>query len=123
MITVNLPYKGCTNYSDSIYDHSLTELKQLSGKIEMDEAMFGGHRPGKRGWGAEGKHVVFGIYQRNGKIIVFPVPDRKKETLEPLIDKHTRKGSIYYTDDYEGYVGLVMRGKHIRILKEKGRAL
>jgi transposase-like protein len=31
----------------------------------MDETMFGGRRPGKRGWGASGKNIVFGIYQRN----------------------------------------------------------
>jgi len=28
----------------------------------MDETMFGGRRPGKRGWGATGKNIVFGIY-------------------------------------------------------------
>ncbi len=83
--------------------------------------MFGGYRPGKRGWGAEGKHVVFGIYERDGKVVVFPVPDRKKETLTPPIGKHTRTGSICYTDEYEGYVGLVVRGKHIRVKKEKGK--
>ena len=37
----------------------------MSGEIEIDEALFGGHRKGKRGWGAEGKSLVFGIYQRN----------------------------------------------------------
>ena len=33
---------------------------------------------GKRGWGSEGK-AVFGIYQRNGKVITFPV-SRKHDT-------------------------------------------
>ena len=45
---------------------------------EIDEALFGGHRKGKRGWGSEGKNLVFGIYQRNGKVITFPVSDRQK---------------------------------------------
>ena len=29
-----------------------------------------------------------------------------------LIKKHTRKGSLYYTDDYTAYASLSMRGKH-----------
>jgi hypothetical protein len=35
----------------SIYDESLQKLKELklSGEIEIDEALFGGHREGKRG--------------------------------------------------------------------------
>lgn len=108
-------------FRQAIYDSSLAELRKLSGELELDETMFGGHRPGKRGWGAEGKHIVFGIYKRDGRVVVFPVPDRKRETLTPLIEKHTRTGSIYYTDEYEGYVGLVVRGKHIRVKKEKGK--
>jgi transposase len=72
--------------------------------LELDETMFGEKRAGKRGWGAQGKHIVFGIYQRNGKIIVFPVKNRERETLIPLIERHTKRGSIYYTDDYKAYV-------------------
>ena len=81
----------------SIYDESLQKLKELklSGRIEIDEALFGGHRKGKRGWRAEGKTLVFGIYQRNGNVITFPVLDRKYDTLVPLITQHTKKGSLY----------------------------
>jgi transposase len=43
----------------------MLELKTFSGKIEMDETMFGGRKLGKRGWGASGKNIVFRIYQRN----------------------------------------------------------
>ena len=62
----------------------LKELKRLSGELEIDEALFGGHRKGKRGWGSEGKNLVFGIYQRNGKVITFPVSDREHDTLIPF---------------------------------------
>jgi transposase len=98
-------------FRESIYDSSIVDLK-LSGKLEMDEALFGGHRKGKRGWGAEGKTLVFGIYKRNGRVMTFPVPDRKYDTLMLLIKKHTKKGSLYYTDDYTAYASLDMRGKH-----------
>lgn len=110
-------------FRQCIYDNSLSELQQLSGQVELDETVFGGRRKGKRGWGAAGKHVVFGIYQRNGRVITFPVPNIRQETLTPLIKKHTKKGSVYFMDDYEGYVSLVLRGKHIRIKKEKGLPL
>jgi len=33
-------------------------FRKLSGELELDETMFGGHRPGKRGLGVEGKHIV-----------------------------------------------------------------
>ena len=98
-------------FREAIYDSSMVNLR-LSGKLELDEAMFGGYRKGKRGWGAEDKTLVFGIYKRNGHVMTFPVPDRKYDALMELIKKHTRKGSLYYTDDYTAYASLIMRGKH-----------
>ena len=50
-----------------IYHLTFNELELLEGEVEMDETLFGGRRPGKRGWGALGKQMVFGIYQRKGK--------------------------------------------------------
>src|SRR3989338_10454735 len=38
----------------------------LSGEIELDEAYFGGRRKGKRGRGAAGKSIVFGLLERQG---------------------------------------------------------
>jgi len=98
-------------FRESIYDSSIADMR-LSGKIELDEVMFGCHHKGKRGCDAEGKTLVFGIYKRNGQVMTFPVPDRKYDTLMELIKKHTRKGLLYYTDDYTAYASLVMRGKH-----------
>ena len=109
-------------FRQSIYNESLLrlkELKKLSGELEIDEALFGGHRKGKRGWGSEGKNLVFGIYQRNGKVITFPVSDRKHDTLIPLIKQHTKKGSLYYTDDHTAYATLNLIGKHQIILHGK----
>ena len=103
-------------FRQAIY-HSLAEeishLK-LSGQIEIDEALFGGRRRGgKRGWGSiEHKNLVFGIYKRNGIVITFPVSDRQHQTLIPLIQQHTRKGSQYYTDDHTAYATLSLIGKH-----------
>lgn len=103
-----------------IYQDSLKELRQLSGKLEMDETMFGGRRPGKRGWGAEGKVIVFDIYQRNSKVLTFPVSSRATDTLEPLIKYHTKPGSLCYTDDWYAYASLSVRGNHVVVSKDKG---
>jgi transposase-like protein len=40
--------------------------------------------------------LVFGIYQRNGKVITFPISDRKHDTLIPLIKPHTKKVLCIY---------------------------
>ena len=106
---------------ETIYAHTMKELSELSGEIEMDEALFGGRVPGKRGWGAAGKHMVFGMYQRNGKVLTFPIPGRGKKMLAPLMVTHTKPGSLYYTDDWNAYTFLDIRGNHVTIRKEKGK--
>jgi transposase len=93
----------------------------LSGAIECDETMFGGRRAGKRGWGAKGKIVVLGILQRDGRVRIFPVRGRGARRLLPLIQKTTKPGSLYYTDDWHAYGSLAIRGEHIVVRKEKGR--
>lgn len=103
-----------------IYLQAVKELRPLSGKLEMDETMFGGKKPGKRGWGTTGKIMVFGIYQRNGKVSTFPITSRAGDTLIPLIGKHTKSGSLYYTDDWFAYAHLSIRGNHVVVRKEKG---
>lgn len=50
-------------FREAIYLAAMRELRQLDGDLELDETMFGGHRPGKRGWGVAGKRIVFGIYK------------------------------------------------------------
>ena len=105
---------------ETIYNQEVKKLSALSGEIEMDETMFGGRRPGKRGWGASGKHIVFGIYQRNGKVLTFPISSRSKNTLIPLIIQYTKAGSLYYTDDWFAYTFLPIRGNHVVVTKEKG---
>lgn len=105
---------------ETIYFKTMLELKPFSGKIEMDETMFGGRRSGKRGWGASGKNIVFGIYQRDGKVLTFPISSRSKETMMPLITQYTKAGSLYYTDNWFAYAFLPIRGNHVVVLKEKG---
>ena len=103
-----------------LYQNSLQLLSPHSGTFEMDETMFGGYRPGHRGWGAAGKTIVFGIYKRNGQVVTFPVSSRSRAQILPLITKHTPAGSLYYTDDWHAYATLHLRGVHVVVDKRKG---
>jgi transposase len=105
---------------EAIYAASLAELATLSGEVEADETMFGGQRPGKRGWGAAGKALVFGLYQRNGHVLTFPVSSRSRQELVPLLLSHTHPGSLYYTDDWHAYTSLPVSQRHVVISKTKG---
>jgi transposase len=106
---------------EAIYVHHIEELSTLSGEIEMDEAMFVGYRPRKYSWGASGKHIVFGIYQRNGKVLTFPITCRSIQDLAPLMTAYTKSGGLYYTDDWHAYTFLDIRGNCVVIRKDKGR--
>lgn len=85
---------------------------KMSGEIEMDEAYFGGRRKGKRGRGAAGKSIVFGLLERDGRVYTKVVENVSAETLMAHIKARTRKGSVYYTDAFKGYQSLKRYGKH-----------
>jgi transposase len=91
------------------------------GAIECDETTFGGHRAGKRGWGAAGKVIVLGLLQRNGQVRAFPIPGREHQVIQDLVCSHTKPGSLFYTDDYQAYASLRLRGEHVVVRKDKGR--
>ena len=79
---------------------------QFCGKIELDESYFGGRRKGKRGRGAAGKVIVFGILKRGGKVYTVTVPDTKRDTLLPVIKDKITPDSIVYTDGHTAYATL-----------------
>lgn len=96
--------------------HVEEETPFLSGEIELDESYFGGHRKGKRGRGAAGKVIVFGLLKRGGKVHTLVVPDTKTSTLEPIIRQSIKPDSIVYTDGYNSYDVLdVSEFHHFRI--------
>lgn len=96
-------------------------LEPLTGNLEVDESAFGGSRKGKRGWGAVGKVLVLGILKRNGKVRVSVIPNREYETIVGKVESQTKPGSLYFTDDYQAYGKLSVRGDHVVVRKEKGR--
>ena len=93
----------------------------FDGALEFDETTFGGARKGKRGWGAAGKVIVFGIIKRNGRVKAMPIPAHDRKSIMEKIDAHTREGALYYTDEWQAYATLKLRGEHVMIRKAKGR--
>ena len=90
----------------------------LTGEVEVDESFFGARRiKGKRGRGAFGKTIVFGIFQRNGYVYTEIVPNCSKATLQRVIRGKVELKSVIYSDSWRGYNGLVDvgYGKHLRV--------
>jgi len=82
----------------------------LSGTIEVDETYVGGKRKGKRGRGAEGKTIVFGMMERDGKVMTKIVPDARTKTLQPIILNNVQAGSEIQSDEWFAYRGLDKKG-------------
>jgi len=90
----------------------------FSGEIEVDESYFGARRvKGIRGRGARGKTIVFGVFQRNGKVYTEIVPDCKSKTLQAIIRGKVSVESVIHSDTWRGYSSLVDLGyqKHYRV--------
>ncbi len=90
----------------------------LRGEIEVDESYFGARRiKGKRGRGAYGKTIVFGLLKREGKVYTEIIPDVKAATLQAVIRGRVDIESIIHSDGWRGYDGLVDIGydKHLRV--------
>ena len=88
------------------------------GEVEVDESYFGARRvKGKRGRGASGKTIVFGIYKRSGKVFTEIVPDVQRKTLQAIIRGRVSIDTVIHSDGWRGYNGLVDIGypKHFRV--------
>ena len=102
-----------------IYDFCNSESLFITlGDVELDESYFGARRVrGKRGRGAYGKTIVFGLLKRGGKVYTEIVPDCKSKTLQDIVRGKVSAESIIHTDGWRGYDGLVDIGydKHFRV--------
>jgi transposase-like protein len=86
-------------------------------EVEADETFIGGkarnmHKDVKarriagQGQAAKDKIIVMGVLERGGKVRTQIIPDRQKETLQPLVRRHVELGSALFTDEMGGYKGL-----------------
>jgi transposase-like protein len=88
---------------------------KLKGDVEVDETFIGGkarnmHESKRRvritGSGGENKTIVMGMLQCGGNVRAEVVPNRQKETVQPIIKRNVETGSALYTDEMGGYRGL-----------------
>jgi len=77
--------------------------RRLDGRVGMDDAYLGGHRPGKRGRGAAGEQPFVaaastGDDRRPRKIKLLPVKGFRKAEVEKLVGEHLPSTSRLVTD-------------------------
>lgn len=67
---------------------------------------------GKRGRGtlAEEKPPVLGMIQRNGEVFIKMLPNVQQVTIQPVMTKVIKPGSLIYTDEYNIYDRLAQWG-------------
>ena len=94
------------------------KVSPFKGELEADESYFGARRVrGRRGRGAAGKTIVFGLLKRGDQVYTEIVPNASKAALQAVIRHKARLESIIHTDKWRGYDGLVDLGfeKHRRV--------
>jgi transposase-like protein len=105
-----------------IVELSTLQSAPLVGQIEVDESYFGARRVrGKRGRGARGKTIVFGLLKRGDKVYTEIVSNCSATTLQSIIRGRTSIDSVIHSDGWRGYNGLVDFGykKHFRVYHSK----
>jgi len=114
-------YKTAWRMFNLIRNNLMAETPaHLSGKVEMDETYFSrsyrlGEHPGRSGKSTH-ERVVFGMVERQGKLVARHVADETLPAIDPHIKEHVLPGSMVFTDDAGVYRGLGKRGyPHRRI--------
>lgn len=101
----------------AVAEHGQRE-SPFGGEVELDESYFGARRVrGKRGRGARGKTIVFGIYKRNGRVYTEIVPNCTKARLQAIIRGRVELSATIHTDGFRSYDGIVHMGyrRHYRV--------
>ena len=94
----------------------------LNEAVEFDESHFGPRRVrGKRGRGASGKTIVFGLSKRGGQVYTQIVPDASKKTLQAIVCGKIDAAAMVNTDGWRGYDRLVDVGFDRRFCVRHGR--
>lgn len=97
------------------------DAERMQNPSEADETFIGGKEKNKhqhkRSKGTQGrstktKQAVFGILERDNKVVVAHVPDTSAESLQPIIYERVEAGAIINTDEWTGYNGLNEIYKH-----------
>jgi transposase-like protein len=90
--------------------HRIREAMQdggdlLTGIVEADETYLTPKKPrkGKPYVKKEKRDIVFGMIERGGRVRMIPIPDAKREIIEPVLDKHVSPDATLQTDGHPTY--------------------
>jgi len=76
----------------------------LSGHVEVDETWIGGkEKRDKPEFDRSKKTVVLGMVERDGKLMTKILPDVKRTSIVPEVQKNIKEGSTVTTDDWHAY--------------------
>jgi transposase-like protein len=91
------------------------ERRPLAARVEADETLIGGAKPGRPGRGAVGKTVVAGAVEtapgkgrerRLGRLRLKAVPDASAKSLASFLAGNVAPPATVTTDGWQGYAGL-----------------
>ena len=97
----------------------ITDEVGLDGEVEMDEMYLGGRETNKheskRTEGTQGRSTktkapIFGMLERDGKVVAMKVDDTKGATLMPIVSQFVKEGATTYTDEASIYASLTRNG-------------
>lgn len=95
---------------------------ELEGIVEFDETYYGGKNKNRhadkkskqikvdKDW--SDKVPITGMIQRGGKMTAIALPNTQKDTLQPILKKYIKQGTITIADDYRSYKGLETYFEH-----------
>jgi transposase-like protein len=99
--------------------------KRLDGRVEMDDAYLGGHRPGRRGRGAAGKQPFVAAVstsddRRPRKMKLLPVKGFRKREIKRLVGEHLASASRLVTDGLSCWTAAAEAGLEHRAMATGG---
>lgn len=98
--------------------------EQLQDVVQIDESYFGGKNKnrhadkkvdGTQGRSTKDKTPVLGAKGLNGKVVLQVVVDTSASTIQPIIEKWVKGGSIMVSDEWRGYNGLDKKYLHVTV--------
>jgi transposase-like protein len=98
---------------------------RLSGTVEVDEALYGGVKKGKRGRGADGKELVLVAVEdvdgKPGRIRLIHIEDASADSILPAIKQAIEPGSTIRSDGWKAYLSITKKGYKHQRLKSKSK--
>lgn len=97
------------------------EMPLMVANVECDETYIGGknknRHASKRVANSQGRSVkdktpVFGLVERNGRVVAMKVTNTTKGIIQPIIENNVAKGASVFTDEWKAYKGLNKNFNH-----------